>query len=139
MQPSTIQKLRSILDDTESGDKVVVQEIQEFVDLIPLPEGVRFSIKPIQMDNMGSMLYKVFLTWEPKERLPSTVTKLFTFSVTMGTGCPFSVTCFNTYRNTLEGCLGDMDMVKFTHEVKARLNGQIVLWEAGKISEIKEN
>jgi hypothetical protein len=137
MQPSTIQKLRSIFDDTESGDKVVVQELQEFVDLIPLPEGVRSSIRPVQMNNRGSMLYKVFLTWDsgnPKRCGPPTVTELFTFSVTLGTGCPFIVTCFNTYKNTQEGCLGDGDIEKFTQEVKAKLDGQIILWGAGKLS-----
>ena len=134
MQPSTIQKLRSIFDDTESGDKVVVRGLQEFVDLIPLPEGVKSSIKPIQMDNRGSMLYKVFLEWEPKERLPSIVTELFTFSVTLGTGCPFSVTCFNTYNSAREGYLCGNDTMGLAQEVKAKLDGQTILWEAGKLS-----
>lgn len=129
MQPSTIQKLRSIFDDTESGDKIVVQDIQEFVDLIPFPEGVRPYMRPLQLDR-DSLIYKVFLEWDNGE----TVTELFTFRVTLGTGCPFKVTCFNTYKNTQEGCLSDNDAVRFAQEVKARLNGQATLWEAGKLS-----
>jgi hypothetical protein len=151
MQPSTIQKLRSIFNDTESGEKVVVQDFKEFVDLIPLPEGVKPCIQPTQMNNKDSLLYKVSLTWKPKERRPPIVTELFTFSVTLGTGCPFRATCFNdfvwnereetefftfpvTQETDPKGCLRPGDLMKLAQEVKARLNGQIALWEAGKLS-----
>jgi hypothetical protein len=89
------------------------------------------------MNNKGSLLYKVSLTWEPKERLPSIVTELFTFSVTLGTGCPFRATCFNDFvwsEREETGCLRPGDLMKLAQEVKARLNGQIALWEAGKLS-----
>ena len=125
-------KIKSLFADTENKAEEIAQKFQDFVDLIPLPEGVydiRFEPKALDADSLD---YVANIVWDNGDSLGTT--GLFRVSVDLEVGYPLTVVCFSGQQINSDEKLERFFERTLAREVRATFRGQVTLRKAGKLS-----
>ena len=122
-----VQSIIDIFSKPENEVDEVVAIFQEFVDLIPLPEGVeKITLLPHSLDDTepGRLIYAVRLVWRDEDAFRTSL--LFRFSVDVESGYPVSTHCTST-QTALDDDELSTNLEILAREVKGLIQAQLKL------------
>lgn len=133
MNTETKNAIEQTFKSPENPTEPVFKTLQEFVHLLPVPEGAEeIRLVPVRMDDDECVItYEALIIWPQGDR--NYFTRLFGFKIDLEDGFPVQYTCIRTIRASnqieFEGIL-----LRLAEEVRAKLWGIKTLKDAGELT-----